>query len=212
MFERFTDRARKVMSLANQECQRFNHEHIGTEHILLGLVKEGCGCGAKALLNLGIDLRRVRLEIEKLVKCGSDMVVMGKIPQSPRAKKAIENAIVASREDGLNYVGTEHVLIGLLKDPDSVACQVLMNLGVSIDNLKAEVSNLLVPRITETDDRLPTVGRHKFVYTMIVKSFSDNHRFLEFLNEQGSLGREVIHVEKRRDSLSDVQILFKIET
>ena len=84
MFERFTDRARKVMALANQEAQRFNHEYIGTEHILLGLVKEGSGCRRNVLKNLDVDLRKVRLEVEKLVKSGPDMVTMGKLPQTPR--------------------------------------------------------------------------------------------------------------------------------
>lgn len=88
MFERLTDRARKVMALANQEAQRFNHEYIGTEHILLGLVKEASGVGANVLKNLGIDLRKVRLEVEKLVKSGPEMVTMGKLPQTPRAKKS----------------------------------------------------------------------------------------------------------------------------
>src|SRR5476651_193829 len=90
MFERFTDRARKVMQLANQEAQRFNHEYIGTEHILLGLVKEGTGVAANVLKNLDIDLRKIRLEVEKIVQAGPDMVTMGKLPQTPRAKKVIE--------------------------------------------------------------------------------------------------------------------------
>jgi len=90
MYERFTDRARKVMQLANQEAQRFNHEYIGTEHILLGLVKEGTGVAANVLKNLDIDLRKIRLEVEKIVQAGPDMVTMGKLPQTPRAKKVIE--------------------------------------------------------------------------------------------------------------------------
>ena len=90
MYERFTDRARKVMQLANQEAQRFNHEYIGTEHILLGLVKEGSGVAANVLKNLDIDLRKIRLEVEKIVQSGPDMVTMGKLPQTPRAKKVIE--------------------------------------------------------------------------------------------------------------------------
>ncbi len=113
MYERFTDRARKVMALANQEAQRFNHEYIGTEHILLGLVKEGSGVGATVLKNLDIDLRKVRLEVEKLVKSGPDMVTMGKLPQTPRAKKVIEYAIEEARNLGHNYVGTEHLLLGI---------------------------------------------------------------------------------------------------
>lgn len=87
MFERFTDRARKVMALANQEAQRFNHDFIGTEHILLGLVKEGNGVGATVLKNLDVDIKKLRLEVEKMVKSGPDMVTMGKLPQTPRAKK-----------------------------------------------------------------------------------------------------------------------------
>ena len=115
MFERFTDRARKVMALANQEAQRFNHEYIGTEHILLGLVKEGSGVGANVLKNLDVDLRKVRLEVEKLVHSGPDMVTMGKLPQTPRAKKVIEYAIEEARNLNHNYVGTEHLLLGLLR-------------------------------------------------------------------------------------------------
>ncbi len=151
MFERFTDRARKVMALANQEAQRFNHEYIGTEHILLGLVKEGSGVGANVLKNLEIDLRKVRLEVEKLVKPGPEMVTMGKLPQTPRAKKVIEYAIEEARNLNHNYVGTEHLLLGLLREHDGVAAQVLMNLGLKLDQVREEVLNLLGAG-TETDD------------------------------------------------------------
>ncbi|MBX3359652.1 MAG: ATP-dependent Clp protease ATP-binding subunit [Phycisphaeraceae bacterium] len=143
MFERFTDRARKVMALANQEAQRFNHEYIGTEHILLGLVKEGSGVGANVLKNLDVDLRKVRLEVEKLVKAGPDMVTMGKLPQTPRAKKVIEYAIEEARNLNHNYVGTEHLLLGLLREHDGVAAQVLMNLGLKLEEVREEVLNLL---------------------------------------------------------------------
>ncbi|MHC4063340.1 MAG: ATP-dependent Clp protease ATP-binding subunit [Planctomycetota bacterium] len=143
MFERFTDRARKVMALANQEAQRFNHEYIGTEHILLGLVKEGSGVGANVLKNLEVDLRKVRLEVEKLVKSGPNMVTMGKLPQTPRAKKVIEYAIEEARNLNHNYVGTEHLLLGLLREQDGVAAQVLMNLGLKLEEVREEVLNLL---------------------------------------------------------------------
>lgn len=143
MFERFTDRARKVMALANQEAQRFNHEYIGTEHILLGLVKEGSGVGANVLKNLDVDLRRVRIEVEKLVKSGPDMVTMGKLPQTPRAKKVIEYSIEEARNLNHNYVGTEHLLLGLLREHDGVAAQVLMNLGLKLEEVREEVLNLL---------------------------------------------------------------------
>jgi len=143
MFERFTDRARKVMALANQEAQRLNHEYIGTEHILLGLVKEGSGVGANVLRNLDVDLRKVRLEVEKLVKAGPEMVTMGKLPQTPRAKKVIEYAIEEARNLNHNYVGTEHLLLGLLREHDGVAAQVLMNLGLKLEEVREEVLNLL---------------------------------------------------------------------
>jgi ATP-dependent Clp protease ATP-binding subunit ClpC len=143
MFERFTDRARKVMALANQEAQRFNHEYIGTEHILLGLVKEGNGVGANVLRNLDVDVKKLRLEIEKLVKSGPDMVTMGKLPQTPRAKKVIEFAIEEARSLNHNYVGTEHILLGLLRESEGVAAQVLMNLGLKLEDVRQEVLNLL---------------------------------------------------------------------
>jgi ATP-dependent Clp protease ATP-binding subunit ClpC len=155
MFERLTDRARKVMALANQEAQRFNHEYIGTEHILLGLVKEGSGVGANVLKHLEIDLRKVRLEVEKLVKSGPDMVTMGKLPQTPRAKKVIEYAIEEARSLNHNYVGTEHLLLGLLREQDGVAAQVLMNLGLKLEDVREEVLNLLgagVGQIEELDE------------------------------------------------------------
>jgi ATP-dependent Clp protease ATP-binding subunit ClpC len=143
MFERFTDRARKVMALANQEAQRFNHEYIGTEHILLGLVKEGSGVGATVLKNLEVDIKKLRLEVEKLVKSGPDMVTMGKLPQTPRAKKVIEFAIEEARSLNHNYVGTEHILLGLLRESEGIAAQVLMNLGLKLDDVRQEVLNLL---------------------------------------------------------------------
>jgi ATP-dependent Clp protease ATP-binding subunit ClpC len=143
MYERFTDRARKVMQLANQEAQRFNHEYIGTEHILLGLVKEGSGVAANVLKNLDIDLRKIRLEVEKIVQAGPDMVTMGKLPQTPRAKKVIESSIEEARNLNHNYVGTEHLLLGLLREQEGVAAQVLMNLGLKLEDVREEVLNLL---------------------------------------------------------------------
>jgi len=143
MFERFTDRARKVMQLANQEAQRFNHEYIGTEHVLLGLIKEGSGVAANVLKNLDIDLRKIRMEVEKLVQSGPDMVTMGKLPQTPRAKKVIEYSMEEARNLNHNYVGTEHILLGLLREQEGVAAQVLMNLGLKLEDVREEVLNLL---------------------------------------------------------------------
>src|SRR5262249_16301262 len=145
MYDRFTDRARKVMQLANQEAQRFNHEYIGTEHILLGLVKEGSGVAGAALTRFGIDLGKVRSEVEKIIQEGPDAVLMGKLPLTPRSKKVIEYSIEEARNLNHNYVGTEHLLLGLLHEQEGVAAQVLMNLGLRLDDLRGEILNLLAP-------------------------------------------------------------------
>jgi len=147
MYERFTDRARKVMQLANQEAQRFNHAYIGTEHILLGLVKEGSkegsGVAARVLKNLDINLRRILLEVEKIIQPGPDVVPMGKLPQTPRAKKVIEYSIEEARSLNCNYVGTEHLLLGLVREEGGVAAQVLINLGLSLTEIRAEILQLV---------------------------------------------------------------------
>ena len=153
MYERFTDRARKVMQLANQEAQRFNHEYIGTEHILLGLIKEGSGVAANVLKNLDVDLRTIRLAIEKLVQSGPDMVTMGKLPQTPRTKEVIEYSMDEARNLNHNYVGTEHILLGLLREPEGVAAQVLMNLGLKLENVRAEIMALLGPAMSDHTKR-----------------------------------------------------------
>ncbi len=150
-YERFTDRARKVMQLANQEAQRFNHEYIGTEHILLGLIKEGSGVAANVLKNLDIDLRKIRHEVEKMVRSGPDLVTMGRLPQTPRAKKVIEYSMEEARNLNHNYVGTEHILLGLLREHEGVAAQVLMNLGLKLDDVRREVLNLLGHGIDPSD-------------------------------------------------------------
>ena len=131
------------MALANQEAQRFNHDVIGTEHILLGLVKEGSGVGATVLKNFDVDIKKLRLEVEKHVKSGPDMVTMGKLPQSPRAKKVIEYAIEEARALNHNYVGTEHILLGLLRESEGIAAQVLIGLGLKLEDVRQEILNLL---------------------------------------------------------------------
>ncbi|UCE47387.1 MAG: ATP-dependent Clp protease ATP-binding subunit, partial [Phycisphaerales bacterium] len=189
MFERFTDRARKVMALANQEAQRFNHEYIGTEHILLGLVKEGSGVGATVLKNLEVDIKKLRLEVEKLVKSGPDMVTMGKLPQTPRAKKVIEYAIEEARSLNHNYVGTEHILLGLLRESEGIAAQVLMNLGLKLEDVRQEVLNLLGAGVDDGPAALgmkmaPTTGRKQKSKTPALDSFG---RDLTQLAEGGEL-------------------------
>jgi ATP-dependent Clp protease ATP-binding subunit ClpC len=143
MYERFTDRARRVMQLANSEAQRFNHDYVGTEHLLLGLVKEGSGVAANVLKNIDVDLRKIRVEVEKIVQSGPDMVSMGKLPHTPRAKKVLEYAFEEARNLNHNYVGTEHLLLGLLREQEGVAAQVLMNLNLKLEDVREEVLNLL---------------------------------------------------------------------
>ncbi|MBI3830502.1 MAG: ATP-dependent Clp protease ATP-binding subunit [Planctomycetes bacterium] len=143
MFDRFTDRARKVMSFARQEAERLNHDYIGTEHILLGLVKEGSGVAANVLENLDVDLEKVRLEVEKLVKPAPDVVTMGNLPFTPRAKKVLEYAMDEARALDHNYVGTEHLLLGLLREQEGLAAQVLMNLHLKLEDVRNEVMEFL---------------------------------------------------------------------
>ena len=155
MYEQFTDRARKVMQLANKEAQRFRHEYIGTEHILLGLVHEGAGVAANVLKNLDIDLQRIRREVEEIVQRGPDSIYMGKLPQTPRAKKVIEFAIDEARRLTHNYVGTEHLLLGLLREQEGVGAQVLMNLGLRLDFIREEVLKLLRPAMQVRNESVP---------------------------------------------------------
>ena len=145
MFERFTDRARKVMAIANQEVQRFNHEFIGTEHVLLGLIKEGSGTGATVLKNLGVDIEKMLLEMEQLLKLKGrpETVTMDKLPPIPLAKKVIEYAIEEARSLKHKYIGTEHILLGLLRESEGIAPQVLLNLGLNIERVRMEILKLL---------------------------------------------------------------------
>jgi len=143
MFNRFTERARKVIILAKEEARRFNHDYIGTEHILLGLVREGEGVAAAVLQKMGVSLEKIRLEIEKLVQPGPTTQIIGDIPFTPRAKKALELAAEEARALGHNYIGTEHLLLGLLREGEGIASQVLLNMGLDLNTVRSEVMELL---------------------------------------------------------------------
>jgi ATP-dependent Clp protease ATP-binding subunit ClpC len=145
MYERFTDRARKVMQLANQESQRFNHESLDTEHILIGLVKEGSGVAANVLKNMDIDLGKIRQEVERLApqNNGGDRAVIGRLPLAPKAKQVIDFSVEEARNLNHNYVGTEHLLLGLLREQDSVAAQTILNMKLKIEVVREEVFILL---------------------------------------------------------------------
>ncbi len=143
MFNRFTERARKVIIYAKEEARSFNHDYIGTEHLLLGLVKEGEGVAAAVLQKLGVDLETIRVEVEKMVQPGPQTQVMGDIPFTPRSKKALELSAEEARSLGHNYIGTEHLLLGLVKEGEGMAYRVLLNLGLDLDRLRAEIMEIL---------------------------------------------------------------------
>ncbi len=141
-FERFSDRARKVLSLAQEEAQRFNHNYIGTEHILLGLVREGEGVAARVLSNLGVDLHKVRAAVEFIIGRG-EKPPTGEIGLTPRAKRVIELSVDEARQLTHNYIGTEHLLLGLLREGEGVAAGVLESLGMNLDKVRSEVNRIL---------------------------------------------------------------------
>ena len=151
MFDRFTDRARKVMGLARQEAQRFNHQYIGTEHILLGLIQEGSGVAANVLRNLDVDPEKIRVEVEKIVQDGPTMATLGQLPFTPRAKKVLELASEEATNLRHNYIGTEHLLLGLIRENEGVAAQVLMNLGLKLEEVREEVLELLGADMSNSD-------------------------------------------------------------
>jgi hypothetical protein len=143
MYERFTDRARKVMQLANHEAQRFNHACIDSEQILVAPMKEGEGVAAVVLKGLGIDLQRIRREIERIAPPGPASTPTGRMPLTAHATQIIENARKEAAELQHHYVGTEHLLLGLARQKEGVAAQVLNNLGLKLDDIHREVLNLL---------------------------------------------------------------------
>ncbi|MFH1359990.1 MAG: ATP-dependent Clp protease ATP-binding subunit [Candidatus Omnitrophota bacterium] len=143
MFNRFTERARKVIVLAKEEARRLNHDYIGTEHLLLGLIREGEGVAAAVLQKLGLDLETIRIEVEKLVQPGPQTQVLGDIPFTPRSKKSLELSAEEARALGHNYIGTEHLLLGLIKEGEGMAYRVLLNLGCDLNKVRNEVMTLL---------------------------------------------------------------------
>ena len=142
MFERFTDRARRVVVLAQEEARLLNHNYIGTEHILLGLIHEGEGVAAKALESLGISLEAVRAEVEETIGLGHSSP-SGHIPFTPRAKKVLELSLREALQLGHNYIGTEHILLGLIREGEGVAAKVLVKLGAGLSRVRQQVIELL---------------------------------------------------------------------
>src|SRR5258707_8817031 len=138
MFERFTDRARRVVVLAQEEARMLNHNYIGTEHILLGLVHEGDGVAAKAMAAMEISLEKVRQQVEEIIGRGAQ-APSGHIPFTPRAKRVLELSLRESLQLGHNYIGTEHILLGLIREGEGVAAQVLVRLGADLNRVRQQV-------------------------------------------------------------------------
>jgi ATP-dependent Clp protease ATP-binding subunit ClpC len=148
MFERFTDRARRVVVLAQEEARMLNHNYIGTEHILLGLIREGDGVAAKALMTLGISLDAMRQAVEAIIGQGQQ-APSGHIPFTPKAKKVLELSLREALQLGSDYIGTEHILLGLVREGDGVAAQVLAGAGVDLNRARQQVIQLLHGRREE---------------------------------------------------------------
>src|SRR5262249_46115963 len=143
MYERFTDRCRKVMQLANRHAMRFRHEYIGTEHLLLGLIEEGSGVGIAALKSLGIDADMIRRDIENLIQLGREKAGPQDAPRTPRAKRVVEFSMEEARNMTCDYVGTEHLLLGLLRVSDGIAAVVLTNRGANVVSARQEIAMVL---------------------------------------------------------------------
>src|SRR5437016_13534176 len=151
-FDKFTERARKVLQLAQEEAQRFNHNYIGTEHLLLGLVREGEGVAAKVLGNLGVELNKVRSAVEFIIGRG-DRTVAGDIGLTPRAKKVIELSVDEARRLNHHYIGTEHLLLGLVREGEGIAAGVLESLGVNLERVRAETTRILSQSMPQEQQR-----------------------------------------------------------
>ncbi len=141
-FDKFTERARNVLHLAQEEAQRLHHNYIGTEHLLLGLVREGEGVAGKVLTSLGVDLEKVRKAVEDIIGRG-DRIVLGEIGLTPRAKKVIEFAVDEARHLNHHYIGTEHLLLGLLREGEGIGAGVLESFGLNLQDVRAKTIQVL---------------------------------------------------------------------
>ncbi|WP_203833421.1 Clp protease N-terminal domain-containing protein, partial [Actinoplanes regularis] len=173
MFERFTDRARRVVVLAQEEARMLNHNYIGTEHILLGLIHEGEGVAAKALESLGISLEGVRQQVEEVIGQGQQ-VPGGHIPFTPRAKKVLELSLREALQLGHNYIGTEHILLGLIREGEGVAAQVLVKLGADLNRVRKQTIELVAGFPSEGSPEQPVAGAAPATISPILEQFGRN--------------------------------------
>jgi len=205
MYERFTDAARKIFNLANREANKLHHDYIGTKHILLGLIMSDENITAvRVLKNLGLDLSKIQAEVEKEIEQGLEVTTTNKLPQTPRAKKVVEYAMEESRGLNHNYVGTEHILLGLIHESEGLAAEVLTRLGLTLEMTQNEVKRLLsdattteVKTETEPEPEQPPVVHQKYQGV----SKSDFWEFIEELNQVDKDGwTEIIKIGTAENS------------
>jgi len=214
VFERFTERARHVVVFAQEEARGFKHDYIGTEHILLGLLREEEGVAARVLGSLEITAEGVRAQIEQIVGLGEEAAV-GQIPFTPRAKKVLELALREALSIGHNYIGTEHILLGLVRENDGVAARIMLDLGGDAQRVREEVINVLGPlRVGGAPGgrggrwRRPRAGiggvtmQHCWQYRVERRDAVDEQQ----LNDLGAEGWELVSVERTADL---VELIFK---
>ena len=212
MFERFTDRARRVVVLAQEEARMLNHNYIGTEHLLLGLIHEGQGVAARALESLGVSLEAVRAQVEQIIGQGQE-APSGHIPFTPRAKKVLELSLRESRQLGHDYIGTEHLLLGLIREGSGVAAQVLVRLGADLNRTRQQVVQLLHGRQGEdvTSEDLPLPGDAPAYAGSLERRLAAIERWiglrpdLEDLDDPGGLGGEIARVRREKEAAIDRQ-------
>jgi ATP-dependent Clp protease ATP-binding subunit ClpA len=218
MFERFTDRARRVMLLAEEEARRLNHDHVGTEHILLGLVLEGEGVAARALESLGISLQAVREEVEESIGRGQQ-APPGRIPYTPRAKKTLELSLREALHLGHHYIGTEHILLGVIREGEGPAAQALVNLGGDLNRVRQQVIQVLhgyqgnVPLSVRATSRPGQAGRgrRKLLSQILDRVDSMESRLTALERRVGTgpdvrdLDQEIAQVCRDKESAIDAQ-------
>jgi ATP-dependent Clp protease ATP-binding subunit ClpC len=214
MFERFTERARRVVVLAQEEARMLNHNYIGTEHILLGLIREGQGVAGRALESLGISLEAVRQQVEQIIGRGQQ-APSGHIPFTPRAKKVLELSLREAQQLGHNYIGTEHILLGLIREGSGVAAQVLVKLGADLNRARQQVVRLLHGHqgedvtgedVTSEDSPLP--GDAPAYASSLDRRLAAIERWIGLrpdLDDQDDLGQEIARVRQEKEAAIDRQ-------
>jgi Clp amino terminal domain, pathogenicity island component/UvrB/uvrC motif len=206
MFQRFTDRARRVVALAHEEARMLNHSQIGTEHILLGLIHEGQGVAARTLESLGISMEAARQQVMEIIGQGQQ-VPSGHIPFTPRAKKVLELSLLEANELGHNYIGTEHILLGLIREGEGVAAQVLVKLGADLDRARQQAVRLLHGRAGGdlTGEGSPLPGDALARADSLEHRLAAIERWVGLRPEPDDLDQEITRVRREKETAIDGQ-------